>query len=153
MAHLITRLTNRPEAAYPQYLDAEQAISKLPVRGMSSLTERLLHAVDYEGARTARAHNALYLHERLGEYNQLHLKIDDSTAPLCYPFLPSVKAASRSELISQRVFLPTYWPEVLNRVEEGSFECNLVTNGLFLPCDQRYNEDDMDRLISLLAIQ
>ncbi|TVU91621.1 hypothetical protein [Vreelandella titanicae] len=153
VAHLINRLTNSPEEAYQQYLEAEQAISNLPAQGMSCLTERLLQSVDYERARTARAKNALYLHERLSQYNQLNLKIDESAAPLCYPFLTNVKTASKPELISQRVFVPTYWPEVLNRVEEGSFEWNLVTNGLFLPCDQRYNEDDMDRLISLLAIK
>lgn len=153
MGHLISRLTNSPEAAYQQYLEAEQAISKLPVQGMSRLTERLLQSVDYQRVRTIRARNAQYLHERLGQYNQLNLNIDETVAPLCYPLLPSVKVASKADLIKERVFLPTYWPEVLGRVEEGSFEWNLVTNGLFLPCDQRYNENDMDRLISLLAIK
>ncbi len=153
MAHLVSRLTNSPEAAYQQYIKAEQAISNLPVQGMSCLTERLLQSVDYQRVKNTRARNAFYLHERLGQYNHLNLKLDESVAPLCYPFLPNVKAASRAELIGQRVFVPTYWPEVLGRVEEGSFEWNLVTNGLFLPCDQRYNEDDMDRLVSLLAIK
>ncbi len=152
MKHLISRLTNRPEVAYQQYLAAERAISELPVEGMSHLTERLLQAVDYARARTARAGNALYLHERLGEYNQLYLKIDERVAPLCYPLLPNVETVSKADLLSQRVFVPTYWPEVLERVEKGSFEWNLVTNGLFMPCDQRYNEDDMNRLVRLLAI-
>lgn len=153
MAHLISRITNSPEAAYQKYLEAEQAISKLPVQGMSHLTERLLQSVDYQRARKTRTRNAQYLHERLGQYNQLNLSIGETVAPLCYPFLPSVKAASKADLIKGRIFVPTYWPEVLGRVEEDSFEWNLVTNGLFLPCDQRYNEDDMDRLISLLAIK
>ena len=153
MGHLISRLTNSPEAAYQQYLDAEQAISKLPVEGMSRLTERLLQSVDYQRAKTTRARNAQYLHERLAQYNQLNLNIDETVAPLCYPFLPSVKTTSKAGLIKERVFVPTYWPEVLGRVDEGSFEWDLVTNGLFLPCDQRYNEEDMDRLISLLAIK
>ncbi|MFI9654535.1 hypothetical protein ABGV17_07370 [Guyparkeria sp. GHLCS8-2] len=153
MAHLVSRLANSPEVAYQQYLDAEKSISMLPVKRMSRLTERLLQSVDNDRARTARARNALYLQERLSQYNQLNVRIDDSVAPLCYPFLSSVKTASRADLISQRVFVPNYWPEVLKRVREGSFEWNLVTNGLFLPCDQRYNEEDMDRLIRLLAIK
>lgn len=153
MSHLISRLVNRPESTFEQFKNADREIGDLPIQGMSRLTERLLNSVNYESARVSRARNARYLHMHLGEYNQLNLKFDDNTAPLCYPFLPSVKTASRSELISQRVFVPSYWPEVLSRVEEGSFEWDLVTNGLFLPCDQRYNEDDMDRLISLLAIK
>lgn len=153
MAHLISRITNSPEAAYQHYLEAEQAISKLPVQGMSRLTERLLQSVDYQRARISRTRNAQYLHERLGQYNRLNLNIDETVAPLCYPFLPSLRTASKADLIQERIFVPTYWPEVLSRVEEGTFEWDLVTNGIFLPCDQRYNEDDMDRLISLLAIK
>lgn len=153
MGHLISRLTNSPETAYQQYQEAEQMITKMPVQRMSELTERLLHAVDYEAARATRNRNARYLHERLREYNQLNIQIDADTAPICYPLLPKVKTASRSELINNRIFLPSYWPEVLARVEEDSFEWKLVTDGLFLPCDQRYTENDMDRLISLLAIQ
>lgn len=153
MAHLISRLSNSPETAYQQYQEAEQAISKLPLQGMSHLTERLLQSVDYQSARETRTRNAQYLHERLGQYNRLNLKIDETVAPMCYPFLPSVKAASKADLIKERVFVPTYWPEVLGRVEQGCFEWDLVTNGLFLPCDQRNVEEDMDRLISLLAIK
>lgn len=150
MDHLISRLTYSPEIAYQKYLDAEHAIGELPVLGMSRLTERLLLSIDYDAVKAARSRNARYLHARLREYNQLDLDLSDHRAPLSYPFLPNVKTASRSELIKKRVFLPNYWEEVLTRVEEGSFEWNLVTNGLFLPCDQRYTEEDMDRLISLL---
>ena len=153
MGHLISRLTNSPEKAYQRYLEAEQAIAGLPVLGISELTERLLHSVDYETAKIIRARNARHLHDHLGKYNQLNLNFDDVTAPLCYPFLPNVNSAGRIELIKNRVFVPSYWPRVLTRVKEGSFEWVLVTNGLFLPCDQRYNENDMDRLVHLLAIK
>lgn len=152
MAHLISRITNSPEAAYQQYIEAEGAISKLPMQGMSRLTERLLQSVDYQRARTIRTRNAQYLHERLGQYNQLNLNIDETVAPLCYPFLPNVKAASKADLIKERVFVPTYWPEVLGRVDKGSFEWDLVTNGLFLPCDQRYSSVDMKRLIDIVGV-
>ncbi|MCL7743681.1 hypothetical protein LV476_01780 [Guyparkeria hydrothermalis] len=153
MGHLISRLTNSPEMAYQQYKEAEQAIGASPVLGMSKLTERLLHSVDREAAKAARNMNARYLHEQLREYNQLNLDFGTDPAPLCYPLLPNVKTASRADLIKNRVFVPSYWPEVLTRVEEGSFEWNLVNNGLFLPCDQRYTKKDMDRLVGLLGIQ
>jgi hypothetical protein len=153
MSHLISRLINSPEAAYEEYLKSEKVISELPVQGMSRLTERLLHSLDYGRAKVARSENAKYLHEHLSEYNHLDLIINENVAPVCYPFLPKVKAASKDELIRQRVFIPTYWPEVLRRVKVNSFEWNLVTNGIFLPCDQRYTEDDMKKLVNLLAIK
>jgi hypothetical protein len=153
MGHLISRLTNSPEKAYQIYLEAEQAIAGLPVLGISELTERRLHSADYEAAKIIRARNARHLHDHLGKYNQLNLNFDDATAPLCYPFLPNVNTARRIELIKNRVFVPGYWPEVLTRMEEGSFEWDLVTNGLFLPCDQRCTQYDMDRFVHLLAIK
>jgi len=160
MGHLISRLTNSPEKAYQKYLEAEQAIVDLPVLGMSELTERLMHSVDFEAAKFARGRNARHLHNYLGKYNRLNLNFDDitahstqHTAPLCYPFLPNVNTARRADLIKKRVFIPSYWPEVMTRVDEGNFEWDLVTNGLFLPCDQRYTEHDMDRLVHLLAIK
>lgn len=153
MGHLISRLVNSPETAYQQYHEAEDEIAEMAVLGMSKLTERLLRSVDYEAAKAARRRNARYLHEHLREYNRLNLDFGTDAGPLCYPLLPNVKTASRSDLIEKRVFVPSYWPEVLTRVEEGSFEWNVVNNGLFLPCDQRYTEKDMDRLVSLLEIQ
>lgn len=153
MGHLISRLTNSPEKAYKKYLEAEQAIADLPVLGMSELTERLLRAADYESAKNVRTWNARYLHSHLGKYNHLNFALDEITAPMCYPFLPTVSTAKRSELIANRVFVPSYWPEVMTRVEEGSFEWELVTKGLFLPCDQRYTKREMDRLVRLLAIE
>jgi hypothetical protein len=150
MSHLISRLTDSPEKGYHKYLEAEQTIAKSPIMGMSKLTERLLNSIDYEPAKLARADNAEYLHKLLGKYNQLNLSFDPTIAPLCYPLLPNVNTIDRSELIKNRVFSPCYWPEVLTRVKEGSFEWDLVTKGLFLPCDQRYTKHDMDRIFQLL---
>lgn len=151
MTHLISRLINGPEMTYMEYKESEQAIAESPALGMSHLTERLLYSVDSQGAKARRIQNAHYLHDRLVDYNQLSLDFRPDAAPLCYPLLPSVNTATRSELINHRIFVPTYWPEVLSRVKEGSFEWDLVTNGLFLPCDQRCTLDDMKRLLDLLA--
>jgi len=152
MSHLISRLTNSPEKAYQQYLQAEQAIAQLPCEGMSLLTERLLHSIDFQFAEAARASNASYLHDQLGAQNKLNISLDHNAAPLCYPFLPSVKKTNRTELIQNRVFLPSYWPEVLMHAVECSFEMELVSDALFLPCDQRYSEKDMRRIVNLLKV-
>ncbi len=153
MSHLISRLSNSPEAAYQQYLEAEKAISKLQIKRMSRLTERLLRSIDYERAKIIRLGNARHLNKYLREYNQLNFTINEDSVPLCYPFLPKVETSTREELIRKRVFLPCYWTEALCRVEEGGFEWALINRGLFLPCDQRYNETDMEKLISLLEIK
>ena len=153
MAHLINRLASGPEFSYRQYQEAEQAIAESPTLAMSHLTERLLCSVDYKSAKAARIRNAAYLHQHLSGYNKLNFELGSDTAPLCYPLLPNIPTINRSELINQRVFVPSYWPEVLTRVKEKSFEWELVTNGLFLPCDQRYTLDDMNRILQLLVVK
>lgn len=149
LGHLISRLTNSPEKAYEQFQKAEQAISKMPVLRMSDLTTRLLHSVDYEAAKLARNRNAGYLQDCFREYNQLELHINAETAPLCYPLLPAVKTAGRSEFINNRVFLPCYWPEVDYRPNTSIYENSLVANGFFIPCDQRYQKNDLNYVASL----
>lgn len=151
MGHLISRLTKDAEIGYSQYLKSEQAISESPIRSMSKLTERLLDSIDFEKARGIRIDNVNYLHDRLGKYNQLKLDLSQPVAPLCYPFLPRIRTSERSDFISKRVFLPSYWPEVLSRTSKGSFESCLASKALFLPCDQRYDLDDMDTLLNLLS--
>lgn len=149
--HLIARTYQAPEVAYEDFLRAEQEIASLPLLGMSELTERLLCSIDYKVAKYNRAVNALYLHERLKQHNRLDLKLSEHTFPLCYPFLPKIKTATRADLISKRIFLPSYWPEVENKAAHGSFEWNLTTKGLFLPCDQRYTRPDMERILRILG--
>jgi hypothetical protein len=150
MSHLLKRLAGSPESGYQDFLKAEQEIGELPVLGMSNLTEHLLRSVDFEDAKKQRIQNALFLHNHLGRYNKLSLDFTTPTAPLCYPLLPNVKFPTRDGLSKEGVFIPSYWSEVLSRVKEGSFEWNLATNALFLPCDQRYSLSDMQRVVSLL---
>jgi len=55
-----------------------------------------------------------------------------------------------THLAEQNVFIPVYWREVLNRCDRSSVEHNLVHNCLPLPCDQRYNLEDIERLVTCL---
>ena len=50
-------------------------------------------------------------------------------------------------LIEKKIFIPQYWKEVKDRVGKETVEYEFATNILWLPCDQRYNLDDMEYLI------
>ncbi|MDA7715951.1 hypothetical protein N8797_01095 [Pontimonas sp.] len=150
-SHLIQAVEASSSSAYKNFRLAEKEIDTLPVRGMSSLTEDLLSRYDFDFARMKRAENAAFLHSRLSSENKLSLDFSEEPAPLCYPLLPDVSTPTRSELLSKKVFLPSYWPEVLERVQAGSFEWDLASNALFLPCDQRYSVEDMEELLRRLG--
>jgi hypothetical protein len=53
---------------------------------------------------------------------------------------------ARIELAKLKIYVPTLWPNVLNETEVDSIEYTYVTNILPIPCDQRYDIEDMKYL-------
>lgn len=148
MWHLIKRLGGTAEAGYQDFRHAEDSLGDMEPRSMSTITHRLFESVNFEAARTARNRNFAYLRQHLDETNTLTLppKVD---GPQCYPYLPD-HPVSKENLSRNRVFVATYWPEVLARVDAGTFEERLVSHCLPIPCDQRYSEDTLSRVLNLL---
>lgn len=141
----LTRLARTAEAGYAAYQEAERSLENCAPLKMSQLSRRILHSVDVEAARVQRNANFAYLHQQLASRNALLLDPGSIDGPLCYPFLTS-DTALRAHLIHERIFVPTYWPEVKLRVSETSHEFNWLQNLLPLPCDQRYGPDDMQKI-------
>jgi hypothetical protein len=148
MSHLMRRLADCPEAGYAEYQHSEESLTECEPKRMSSLTERILSSIDFAHAKKQREENFLFLHERLGEDNQLSLDISSITAPLCYPLLTH-DTDLRRRLINNRVFVATYWTDAISRVSDEWAE-KMVRNLLPLPIDQRYGRKDMERLLSVI---
>lgn len=145
-SHLLQRLAFSAEQGYESYKLAEASLADMKPKRMSKLTSSLLSSIDYESIKIKRLENFKALHRGLGAYNSLTLNLDSVDSPLCYPFLPH-KRISKQRLIEKRIYLPTYWPEVKDRVGVGEFEKLLVDELLAIPCDQRYVEADVSRII------
>ena len=143
--HLMERLALTPEAGYNSYRMAEQSLELVEPRAMSQLTETLLSAVDLENARLRRNDNFLILHEKLASINRYEFDLSTINGPMCYPLLVDAPGL-REFLITSRIFVATYWHEVLDRVENAAAEAVLVKHLLPLPCDQRYGAKDMLRI-------
>lgn len=135
----------RPAGEY--FAEASQNNELLPPepRRMSRLTENLLRAADAEKAKTARTENARMLHEALGKYNQLCARAAEGA--YAYPLMLENGAEIRRELIKQRIYIPTLWPNVLRDQPEDSAAYQLASRILPLPCDQRYGPEEMAFII------
>lgn len=144
---LLKRAAFSPEEAYAEHHRAEMTLFHQEPRSMSALTRRVLSSVDFGAVRHARNTNFAYLHARLGRFNRLSLDACKADGPLCYPLLTDATGL-RKYLISKRIFVPTYWTDVLNLVDEAALEAKLVQGIVPLPCDQRYRENDMNRVVS-----
>lgn len=144
----LERLAVSPESGYPSYVQGEASLADLEPRRMSQLTARILASVDFASVRERRNRNFRYLHARLGHLNRLALDPARIDGPMCYPLLLEAEGL-RAALISQRIFVATYWPDVVEHAGSASAEGRLVRQLLPLPCDQRYDEADMARIVAL----
>jgi hypothetical protein len=115
---------------------------------MSRLTRRLLGSVDIEAARLRRVSNFGYLHECLAETNLLRVATT-ARGPLCYPYQTRDEDV-RERLTAAKVFVPTYWPDVLQRCRSSDVEYQLAKSILPLPIDQRYDEQHMKRIVDVV---
>lgn len=147
-AHLMKRLAESPEAGYVDYQHAEESLTACEPKQMSQLTERILASIDFEVTSKKRLDNYQFLHEKLGAKNRLSLDTSRITAPLCYPF-QTHDAGLRSRLISERIFVATYWPDAMDRLGEECAE-SIIRNLLPLPIDQRYGRSEMERIVSVV---
>ena len=148
VSHLLTRLCDEPENGYAEYLNAENSLQDTTPLQMSELTDRILKSVNYQKIKEKRMQNFFYLHKRLGHKNRLTINDANLVAPLCYPFL-SQSSGLRERLIKNRIFIPTYWPEVTQRVAEEWIE-KMVKGLLPLPIDQRYGDKEMETMATLI---
>ncbi len=61
---------------------------------------------------------------------------------MVYPFL-STHTDLKRKLIEKKIFVPTYWPNVLETSDANSVEHRLAKNLIHLPIDQRYGKSEM----------
>lgn len=140
LAHLFRRLEDGPEAGYAEFHEAERQLDGAPIRAMSATTRALLGCCDFQDAAARRHANFAFLHERLRSSFPFALSEDD--VPMAYPYV-SQDPTLREKLIAQRIFVPLYWPHIAP--EACPVGCILP-----LPLDQRYGEEDMQRIVEVI---
>jgi len=145
ISHLMGRLIDGPERHYNSFNRHESQFDDLEARAPSQLTYRILRSINWEYVESCRMENFTALHQELGSTNKFPIEDIPVTAPLCYPYI-GVNDDLRLVLQRERIYVPTYWKEVLTRTSLNSIEFKLSTSLMALPCDQRYLVEDMKYL-------
>lgn len=151
MQHLLQRVDEGPESGYAAFRQNSGTLAQKPLMRMTRLTQRMLGGIDYPAAAQARRANYTALHRALGNSNKFHADLPAHAVPMVYPYWVENGAQLRQRLISNRVFVATYWPNVLEWCAPGTLEHELAINLLALPIDQRYGETEMQRILSILS--
>lgn len=114
-----------------------------------------LISTDWDAVRNRRRDNAACLMEGLSKVKQVTLpytKPTDADAPLFVPILlDKGRDELRKYLIAHEVYCPVHWP--ISVLHEGISQraSRLYDTEMSLLCDQRYGQDEMKRIISLIT--
>lgn len=150
-SHLLKRLDLGAEAGYNDFRENSHQLINQPIRRMSNLTWHLLQSINYEEVKKQRRENFMQLHHALSGINRMNIPETETFAcPMIYPFYAS-DVTLKKRLIENKIFVATYWPNVQEWCREGMLEHELVSKVIAIPIDQRYEEDDMKKILNVIS--
>lgn len=143
----LLRMAFGAEAGHAEFQRAERGLAGQPPLNMSLLTHRLLAATDHAQLQAIRRRNFEFVDAALRGHNRLQWQLGEHQVPLCYPFWPR-RPIERAELHRARIYVPTYWPELLEPGHPApAQERAWAAQWLALPIDQRYDTQLLQELL------
>lgn len=149
-SHLLKRLDLGAEAGYADFRTNSHQLTNQPTKRMSNLSWKLLQGINLDWVKKQRRENFKQLHEALSGLNRLPTSMMDSFAcPMVYPFY-TLDDTLKRRLIENKIFVATYWPNVLDWCNDGMLEYELANRVIAIPIDQRYGYENMNRIIEII---
>lgn len=147
LSHLLKRIDLDAGVGYTDFKVNSRKLANQPIRRMSKLTRSLFDSIEFEEIKEKRKRNFQILHETLGSTNRLAIpNVNTFACPLVYPYFTS-DSTLKKKLIENKIFVATYWPNVLEWCKTDSLEYQLADNIIAIPIDQRYGLEEMNRII------
>ena len=149
--HLLKRIELVPSEGYSDFKDVSKAIAEAPLCQMSNLSKSIFASVDLDDIKLKRRKNFECIHNALNASNRLQIpSIDSFECPLVYPYWVDFGDTLKKKLIEQQVFVATYWPNVFEWAKQNDLEYELTSHVVCIPIDQRYGNEDMKKIISII---
>lgn len=147
--HLFIAANDGVEAGFAKYQRHEQALAEAPLKAMSPWTAHWMSTMEHDRIIAARRRNRDHLHAALGGRNILPVDPAVASVPMTYPYL-SHGTGLRSRLLAARIYSPRYWPDLLAPLSPDDGAQRFVEEVVYLPVDQRYGTEHMDRIIDVV---
>ena len=148
MRFLLGRYERTAYEFYGESVANNKLFSTEPIKKMSRLTENLLRGINYEKIAQKRQGNFDYLNTEFDDINELKLK--SVYGAFMYPLLVSDGMSVRKQLQKEKIYIPTLWPNVLEKCSRESLEYHYAADILPIPVDQRYDKEDMKYLVKTI---
>lgn len=146
MSHLLKRVDVSAEFGFSDFRANDDSLIGQPIKRMSNLTAAILESIDYDNAAKQRRENYLFLDSVLGGQNKIRFELNSDAVPMVYPYWTNDDSL-RKKLIDNRIYVATYWPNVCQWCQKGNMEQEFVSDLLPFPIDQRYCNDEINRII------
>lgn len=138
--------------------ETKEAVIKqvIPLERIDPLSEIIFEAYDVEEMKKKRRENYNFLYESLstvfGTDNVVSGRLKPSDTPLGFVIYAEQREGLKKELVKNKIYPPVHWPvaKVIRKLdmENPSIIANKI---LTIPCDQRYSEKDMKRIIDVIT--
>ncbi len=143
-------LTDPDEQKKPQYLamfgESNRWVAEnYSCRAMDRFSLEFLSHVNRNEQRRIRKRNAGVLYRGLEGKVRFLFPEEDMDCPLFVPILLPDRDEIRAALTTNRIYCPVHWPRPVG------CESNLYEQEISLVCDQRYDREDMERIVSVLT--
>ncbi len=118
---------------------------------MDDLSYALYGTEDFAAMRHKRRENAKYLHEHLKGVSFIG-ELTENAVPLFVPVLfdtTEQRNSVRKKLIEAQIYCPIHWPKPAQIPADFTVN-NIYDTELSLICDQRYDINDMKRIIETI---
>jgi len=137
---------------YKAFKDAERQSAVTDREAISAFSQRLLQAIDATEVAAKRRANAAALHDLLPQSLRFW-QMPPAAPPLGYPVLLDNRDSVAAKLAEQGLFCATHWRDIPAPADAFPAEQDLSQRLLTLPCDQRYDRDDMVRIAQMLLAE
>ncbi len=129
----------------------EERIDGENIKKMSALTKTILDGADYDLIKTKRRRNFNYARILLDSMNKINVGnyIDDNIVPMVYPLLVEDDGLL-SRMLDKKHFQGHWWSYLCGIMPNDSFENYVSKYMIPITIDQRYDENDIDYIYSII---
>ncbi len=145
ISHLIKKFDKGIKNSYNDFLQNENSLNEENIKLISNLTKTIFNSTDIKNAKQKRLNNFHFLDKYLQSSNNIKITLDEYDVPMVYPYL-NYDETLREKLYKNKIIIDTFWSPLPKNTQEGIFQKYLLP----LPIDQRYDFDDMKRILNVL---
>lgn len=128
--------------------------SNIEVLKIDSISKEIISRYDFDSLIEIRKENYRTLFNGLSGIKEVEVINgipDNNKVPLGFPIKVNDRDILRATLIKEKIFPPVHWPLPEELLDESTKAAhNIARSILTLPCDQRYTENDMNRMINVI---